>query len=155
MKITVVAIGQKMPGWAQEASDDYLHRFPADWKVELKALKAEDRTTKTVAKVMEAEAARIRAALPKDALIVIMDERGNDLTSQKLAQQINRWAEQARPIAFIIGGADGIDPTLKKEAHYALRLSSMTLPHAMARVLLLEQLYRSWSLLHNHPYHRA
>ena len=84
-----------------------------------------------------------------------MDERGADPTSTKLAQQINRWSDQGRPIAFIIGGADGIDPGLKAEADFTLRLSSLTLPHAMARVLLLEQIYRSWSLLHNHPYHRA
>ena len=95
------------------------------------------------------------AALPKDAIKVIMDERGADPTSTKLAQQINRWGDQGRPIAFIIGGADGIDPGLKAEADFTLRLSSLTLPHAMARVLLLEQIYRSWSLLHNHPYHRA
>lgn len=141
MKISVVAVGLKMPKWADEACEDYLHRFPSDWKLELKTVKA--------------EAERIRAALPKDAIKVIMDERGADPTSTKLAQQINRWGDQGRPIAFIIGGADGIDPGLKAEADFTLRLSSLTLPHAMARVLLLEQIYRSWSLLHNHPYHRA
>ena len=112
-------------------------------------------STRTIPKVMQAEAERIRAALPKDAIKVIMDERGADPTSTKLAQQINRWSDQGRPIAFIIGGADGIDPGLKAEADFTLRLSSLTLPHAMARVLLVEQIYRSWSLLHNHPYHRA
>lgn len=155
MKISVIAVGLKMPNWAAEASVDYLHRFPADWKVELKTVKAEDRNTKAIPKIMEAEAQRIRAALPKDAIMVIMDERGKDLTSTKLAEQLNRWGEQGKPIAFIIGGADGIDPSLKAQAHFMLRLSSLTLPHAMARVLLLEQIYRSWSLLHNHPYHRA
>lgn len=155
MKITVIAVGLKMAAWSSEASEDYLHRFPSDWKVELKTVKAEDRNTKSIPKVMEAEAERIRASIPRDAIIVIMDERGHDLTSQKLAQQINKWGNQGRPIAFIIGGADGIDPNLKAECSYMLRLSSLTLPHAMARVLLLEQLYRSWSLLHNHPYHRA
>ena len=104
---------------------------------------------------MEIEAERIRAALPKDSIIVIMDERGHDLTSQKLAQQLSKWSLEGRPIAFVIGGADGIDPNFKRECHYMLRLSSLTLPHAMARVLLLEQIYRSWSLLNNHPYHRA
>ena len=155
MKISVVAVGLKMPNWADEACEDYLHRFPSDWKLELKTVKAEDRNTRTIPKVMQAEAERIRAALPKDAIKVIMDERGADPTSTKLAQQINRWGDQGRPIAFIIGGADGIDPGLKAEADFTLRLSSLTLPHAMARVLLLEQIYRSWSLLHNHPYHRA
>ena len=139
MKISVVAVGLKMPKWADEACEDYLHRFPSDWKLELKTVKAEDRNTRTIPKVMQAEAERIRAALPKDAIKVIMDERGADPTSTKLAQQINRWGDQG----------------LKAEADFTLRLSSLTLPHAMARVLLLEQIYRSWSLLHNHPYHRA
>ena len=138
MKISVVAVGLKMPKWADEACEDYLHRFPSDWKLELKTVKAEDRNTRTIPKVMQAEAERIRAALPKDAIKVIMDERGADPTSTKLAQQINRWGDQGRPIAFIIGGADGIDPGLKAEADFTLRLSSLTLPHAMARVLLLE-----------------
>lgn len=155
MKISVVAVGLKMPEWAEEASQDYLARFPSDWRVEVKCVKAEDRSTKTVPKVMEAEAQRLRAALPKDCVLVIMDERGRDLTSEKLASEIQKWGDEGRPIAFIIGGADGIDPQLKKEGRLMLRLSSLTLPHAMARVLLLEQIYRSWSLLHHHPYHRA
>ena len=91
MKISVVAVGLKMPKWADEACEDYLHRFPSDWKLELKTVKAEDRNTRTIPKVMQAEAERIRAALPKDAIKVIMDERGADPTSTKLAQQINRW----------------------------------------------------------------
>lgn len=155
MKITIIAIGQKMPGWANEACENYLSRFPSDWKVELKALKAEDRSAKPIAKVMQAEAEKIRSALPKDAILVIMDERGKALTSKELALQIHKWEERSRPLAFVIGGADGIDPQLKQEGDFMLRLSSLTLPHAMARVLLSEQLYRSWSLLNNHPYHRA
>lgn len=94
MKISVVAVGLKMPKWADEACEDYLHRFPSDWKLELKTVKAEDRNTRTIPKVMQAEAERIRAALPKDAIKVIMDERGADPTSTKLAQQINRWGDQ-------------------------------------------------------------
>lgn len=87
MKISVVAVGLKIPKWADEACEDYLHRFPSDWKVELKTVKAEDRNTRTIPKVMQAEAERIRAALPKDAIKVIMDERGADPTSTKLARK--------------------------------------------------------------------
>lgn len=154
MKISVVAVGLKMPKWADEACEDYLHRFPSDWKLELKTVKAEDRNTRTIPKVMQAEAERIRAALPKDAIKVIMDERGADPTSTKLAQQINRWGDQGRQSPSS-SGAPTVSTGLKAEADFTLRLSSLTLPHAMARVLLLEQIYRSWSLLHNHPYHRA
>ncbi len=155
MKILIIAIGQKLPEWAQEACNDYLNRFPRDWSVEVKALKAEDRTTKTIEKIMQIEAERIRAAIPKDAVLVILDERGVDLTSQKLASKLNNWKDQGRPVVFVIGGADGLDKQFKSEGDVLLRLSSLTLPHAMVRVLILEQIYRSWSLLHNHPYHRA
>lgn len=155
MKISVIAIGQKLPSWANDACEDYLNRFPADWKVSVKALKAEDRGSKPIAKVMKAEAQRIREAIPKDSVLVVLDERGKDLTSVNLARELTRWSEQGQSIALVIGGADGIDPELKAEANFTIRLSSLTLPHALVRVLILEQLYRSWSLLHNHPYHRA
>lgn len=155
MKVVVIAIGQKLPEWAQIACDDYLHRFPRDWNVEVKALKAEDRNTKTTEKIMQAEAERIRSAIPKDSVVVILDERGTDLTSTKLASKMDSWNNQGRTIVFVIGGADGLDKNLKSQGDLMLRLSSLTLPHAMVRVLILEQIYRSWSLLHNHPYHRA
>ena len=147
MKVVVIAIGQKLPDWANTACEDYLRRFPKDWNVEVKALKAEDRNTKTTEK--------IRSAIPKNSVLVILDERGVDLTSVKLASKLNSWNNQGRTVVFVIGGADGLDKHLKAEGELMLRLSSLTLPHAMVRVLILEQIYRSWSLLHNHPYHRA
>ena len=155
MKVLVIAIGQKLPDWANTACEDYLRRFPKDWNVEVKALKAEDRNTNTTEKIMQAEAERIRSAIPKNSVLVILDERGVDLTSVKLASKLNSWNDQGRTVVFVIGGADGLDKHLKAEGELMLRLSSLTLPHAMVRVLILEQIYRSWSLLHNHPYHRA
>ena len=155
MKLTVVAIGQRQPAWAETACEDYLKRFPPDWKVEVKALKAEPREGKPVAVIMLAEAARIEAALGRDVRRVFLDERGTRLTSVELAQRAEAWMNDGRDVAFVIGGADGIDPALKKTADETMRLSDLTLPHAMARVLLLEQLYRAWSLRNNHPYHRA
>ncbi len=155
MKLTVVTIGQRLPGWADEACDDYLKRFPPDWKVEVKALKAEPREGKPVAAIMQAEAARMEAALERGVRRVILDERGTRLTSVQLAERTEAWLHDGRNVAFIIGGADGLAPELKQSADEAIRLSDMTLPHALARVLLLEQLYRAWSLRNNHPYHRA
>lgn len=156
MRITIVAVGLKQPAWAETAVEDYINRFPSDWKVELKIVKAEDRSpNKPISRVMELEAARIRAALPKNAFLVILDERGKDLTSVNLAQQLQKWDAQGEHIALVIGGADGIDPSLKAEGRAMLRISSFTLPHALVRVMIAEQLYRAWSLLHNHPYHRA
>ena len=155
MKITVVAVGLRQPEWAETAVADYLARFPSDFRVELKTVKAETRAGQPAAKLMAAEAERIRAAIPSGSQIVAMDERGRDLTSAQFAQQLGRWRDSAENPAFVIGGADGLDSQLKSDARLLMRLSAMTLPHALARVLLAEQIYRGWSLLANHPYHRA
>jgi 23S rRNA (pseudouridine1915-N3)-methyltransferase len=155
MKLTVVTIGQKLPEWAQTACEDYLKRFPPDWKVEVKALKAEPREGKPVPVIMQIEATRMEAVIDKGVRRVILDERGSRLTSVQLAERTEAWLNDGRDVALVIGGADGIDPTFKQTADEAIRLSDMTLPHALARVLLLEQLYRAWSMRTNHPYHRA
>ncbi len=157
MKISIVAIGQRQSEWADAAVDDYLSRFPSDYKVELKALKAESRSgqTQDPDRARAAEAARIRSALPAGCAVVALDERGKDWTTQQLAQQLSRWRDASEPVAFVIGGPDGLDDTIKRDARLQLRLSSMTLPHALARVVLVEQIYRAWSILAGHPYHRA
>lgn len=155
MKLTIVTIGQRLPDWAAQACDDYLKRFPPDWKVEVKALKAEPREGRPVAAIMQAEAARLEAAVGRGARRVILDERGTRLTSVQLAERAEAWLNDGRDVALVIGGADGLDPAFKHTADETIRLSDMTLPHALARVLLLEQLYRAWSLRTNHPYHRA
>jgi 23S rRNA (pseudouridine1915-N3)-methyltransferase len=155
MKLTVVTIGQKLPDWAQTACEDYLKRFPPDWKVEVKALKAEPREGKPVPVIMQIEAGRMDAVIDKGVRRVILDERGSRLTSVQLAERTEAWLNDGRDVALVIGGADGMDPAFKQTADEAIRLSDMTLPHALARVLLLEQLYRAWSLRTNHPYHRA
>ena len=154
MKCTVLTIGQRLPDWAQTACEDYLKRFPPDWKVEVKAVKAEPREGKPVAAIMQAEAARMEAALPKGTRRVILDERGTRLTSVQLAQRTEAWQHDGRDVALIIGGPDGLEPAFRDAAHQRIRLSDLTLPHAMVRVLLIEQLYRAWSINANHPYHR-
>jgi len=156
MRITVVAVGQRQPAWADAAVIEYLSRLPPDFKVELKTVKAESRTrTPALAQIVTAEAQRLRAAVPAGSLLVALDERGKDFSTQDLAEQLQGWRDNAQDTAFVIGGADGLAPDLKRTAHLLLRLSSMTLPHALARVVLAEQLYRAWSLLAGHPYHRA
>ena len=156
MKITVVAVGQRQPPWANAAADEYLSRLPAEFKVECKLVKAESRSGDVpLARVLSAEAARVRAAVPDGAWLIALDERGKDWTTQQVADQLRRWQDSAADVAFAIGGADGLDAKLKLEARMLLRLSSMTLPHALARVVLAEQLYRAASILAGHPYHRA
>jgi 23S rRNA (pseudouridine1915-N3)-methyltransferase len=103
---------------------------------------------------MAAEAERLRAALPKQARVVVLDERGDSLTTLALSQRMLHWQAESQEVALLIGGPDGLDPALRREAHERIRLSDLTLPHAMVRVLLVEQLYRGWSILAKHPYHR-
>ena len=154
MKFYIVAVGQRMPDWAQTAYDDYAKRFPPDIKVETKTVKTEPRGSKTVETLMAAERQRIEAAIPKGTRWVVLDERGKGLTTKALAAQWTQWQWQGEDVAFIIGGPDGLDPAIKAQASLLIRLSAFPLRHAMARVLLVEQLYRAWSLLNNHPYHR-
>lgn len=155
MKLALVAVGQRLPGWAETACEDYLKRFPPDWRVELKAVKAEPRTQgKTVDAMKAAEAQRIEAACAKGARRVVLDERGTRLTTAQLAQRLLAWQLDGRDVALLVGGPDGLADTLKDGADETLRLSDLTLPHAFARVLLAEALYRAWSVNAGHPYHR-
>ena len=154
MRLVVAAIGQRQPAWADAAWDDFAKRFPADCRLELKALKAEPRAGKAAPQCMAAEAQRLEAALPKGVRRVILDERGSRLTTAQLAERLQFWRGDGRDVALLIGGPDGLDPTLKATADETLRLSDLTLPHAFARVLLAEALYRAWSVVQGHPYHR-
>ncbi|MBC7620120.1 MAG: 23S rRNA (pseudouridine(1915)-N(3))-methyltransferase RlmH [Candidatus Saccharibacteria bacterium] len=155
MRLLIVAVGQRVPDWAQTAWDDYAKRFPHELKVELKAVKTEPRGSKTLETLCAAERVRIEAAIPtKGTRIVALDERGASLTTVALAEKLKFWQLSGDDVALVIGGPDGIDPAFRQAAHERIRLSDMTLPHAFARVLLIEQLYRAWSINANHPYHR-
>ena len=154
MRLTIVAVGQKVPDWAQTAYDDYAKRFPPELKVELKAVKTEPRGSKTLETLLAAERGRIEGAIPRGCRIVALDERGTAVTTMALADNLKNWQLSGDDVAIVIGGPDGLDPGFKQSAHQRLRLSDLTLPHAMVRVLLIEQLYRAWSITVNHPYHR-
>ncbi|AUL47064.1 23S rRNA (pseudouridine(1915)-N(3))-methyltransferase RlmH [Bordetella trematum] len=156
MKLIVAAVGTRMPDWVLTAWDDYAKRLPADCALELREIKPEPRTSgKTPAQMMAAEARRIEAALPAGARRIALDERGRDLTTMALSQQLEKWRGDGRDVALLVGGPDGLDAGLKASCDGLIRLSSLTLPHPMVRVLLAEQLYRAWAILNNHPYHRA
>jgi 23S rRNA (pseudouridine1915-N3)-methyltransferase len=155
MRLLLVAVGQRQPAWADAAFGDFAKRFPAECRLELKAVKAEPRSSgKPVPALMAAEAERIGAVLPKGARIVVLDERGERRTTAQLADRLRFWLGDGRDLALIIGGPDGIDAALRARADETLRLSDLTLPHALARVLLAEALYRAWSVTAGHPYHR-
>ena len=154
MKLWVFAIGQRAPAWADAAWDDFAKRFPPEMRLELRALKAEPRAGRSAAQCMAAEAARLEAAVPRGARRVVLDERGTRVTTVELAARLRAWRDEGGDVALLIGGPDGLDPALRATAHETLRLSDLTLPHAFVRVLLAEALYRAWSLLQGHPYHR-
>ena len=154
MRLVIVAVGQRVPDWAQTAWDDYAKRFPHEIKIELKAVKTEPRGSKTLDTLYAAERTRIEAAVPKGARVVVLDERGTTLTTLALAGRLTDWQLSGGDVALVIGGPDGIEPAFRQAAHERIRLSDLTLPHAFARVLLIEQLYRAWSVNANHPYHR-
>jgi len=154
MKLVVVAVGQRMPDWAQTACDDYARRFPPDLRLEVRTVKTEPRSSKSREVLQAAERERIQAVLPKGCRLVVLDERGTALTTRELAAQLLRWQQAGDDVALVIGGPDGLEPAFRDAAHQRIRLSDLTLPHALARVLLLEQLYRAWSINTNHPYHR-
>lgn len=150
----IVAVGLRVPDWAQMAWDDYAKRFPHEIKVALKAVKTEPRGSKTIETLYAAERARIEAVIPNGSRIVALDERGSAVTTVALAEKLKNWQLASGDVALVIGGPDGLDPAFKQAAHERIRLSDLTLPHAFARVLLIEQLYRAWSINAGHPYHR-
>jgi 23S rRNA (pseudouridine1915-N3)-methyltransferase len=155
MKLIIVSVGHKMPDWITTGFNEYTKRMPREAQITLLEIKPEPRTTgKTTAQIMEAEAQRILAALPQNCRRIALDEHGTQPTTRQLAAQMQDWMRVGGDAAFIIGGADGLHESVKQSAQQLLALSALTLPHAFVRVLLAEQLYRVYSLMHNHPYHR-
>ncbi|MGB6007068.1 23S rRNA (pseudouridine(1915)-N(3))-methyltransferase RlmH [Castellaniella sp.] len=155
MKLRIYAVGTRMPAWVQDAWQDYVKRMPRDCAIELHEIRPEPRTHgKTAAQLMQAEAQRIESALHEPAWRVMLDEHGRDVSTRDLAHHLEDWRAGGQDVALVIGGPDGLDPALKQTARQTLRLSSLTLPHPMVRILLAEQLYRAWSILSGHPYHR-
>ena len=144
-----------MPDWVQSGWDEYAKRMPPDWPVTLKEVKPEPRNTgKTSEQMMVAEARRIESALPEQSIRIALDERGKDLDTKKFADTLNQWHQASASLSLIIGGPDGLDDSFKKQCQGLIRLSSMTMPHPLVRVVLIEQIYRAWSLINHHPYHR-
>lgn len=154
MKLTILAVGHRQPDWVNAGCAEYLKRMPRELPLGITEIKPEGRGSKTREQLLAAEKGRIREHLPNNFRLVVLDERGDDLTTLKLAKRLEAWMQDGRDVALLIGGADGLDEEFKQKADDKLRLSSLTLPHGMARLLLCEQLYRAVSVLKNHPYHR-
>ena len=156
MQLIIAAVGHKMPAWIEDGFGEYAKRMPPECRIHLKEIKPVERSgSKTAETVMALERAKIEAAIPKGSRVVALDERGKDLTTVQLSQLLTQWQQDGRDVTFVIGGADGLDAGFKASADMLVRISSLTLPHGMVRVLLAEQLYRAWSITQNHPYHRV
>ena len=155
MKLRILSVGHKMPGWVEEACKEYLKRMPREFTTEIIEIKPDKRAAgKNALQVQEAESKRILEAVGRDYLVAL-DEHGQEVTTLQLAERMQKWQGDGRDVALVIGGADGLHPDVKTRADWQWSLSKLTLPHGMVRVLLAEQLYRGWSVITNHPYHRG
>ena len=155
MRIHLITVANKAPSWVTDGYNEYARRMPPEARLELVEVKPEPRAGgKTAAQMMTAEARRITAAIPKGAAVVALDERGRDTDTKALAKHLEGWLAGGADVALIVGGPDGLAPEIKSQASGLLRLSSLTLPHALVRVVLAEALYRAWSVAKGHPYHR-
>lgn len=154
MRLNILAVGHRQPAWVAEGCSEYLKRMPRELPASVTEIKPEPRGSKTREQLLAAERVRLLDAMPGACRLVVLDEKGDDLTTLNLARRLEAWMQDGRDVALLIGGADGLDEEFKRAADDRLRLSSLTLPHGMARLLLCEQLYRAVSVLKNHPYHR-
>jgi 23S rRNA (pseudouridine1915-N3)-methyltransferase len=156
MQLIIAAVGHKMPAWIEDGFGEYAKRMPPECRLHLKEIKPIERSgSRSAETVMAQERTKIESAIPKGSRIIALDERGKDLTTLQLSQLLTQWQQDGRDVTFVIGGADGLDAGFKGSADMLIRISSLTLPHGMVRVLLAEQLYRAWSITQNHPYHRV
>jgi 23S rRNA (pseudouridine1915-N3)-methyltransferase len=155
VRVTLLAVGHRMPAWVREGFEEYARRMPPEIRIELVELKPEDRGAgRSTGKAIEAEGERILGALPPGAQLLALDERGKAVTTQGLSVMLAGWMRDGIHPVFAVGGADGLSEAVKSRADRLVSLSCLTLPHAMVRVLLAEQLYRAWTILSRHPYHR-
>lgn len=155
LKLRIVAVGHKMPAWVTAGVEEYAKRMPREATLELVEIKPDKRAAgKGGEQVREAEAQRILDAVGRDYLVAL-DEHGQEPTTLQLAEKFKGWLNLGKDVALVIGGADGLHPSLIQRANWTWSLSRLTLPHGMVRVMLVEQLYRAWSVINNHPYHRG
>ena len=155
MRVTVLALGHRMPSWIQEGWNEYVKRMPPEVRVELVELKPEDRGAgRSVERAKQLEGERVLEALPANSTLIALDERGKAVSTQGLSVMLSEWMRDGSHPVFAIGGADGHADEVRTRASKLVSLSALTLPHALVRVVLAEQLYRAWTILARHPYHR-
>jgi 23S rRNA (pseudouridine1915-N3)-methyltransferase len=154
MRVRVIAVGTRPPGWVRSACADYITRLRSQLPVELIEIGSGGRSGGASQRAVTAEGQRVLAALRPEEYVVTLDERGSEFSTRELAAWLGKRMQEGQNLAFLIGGPDGHAAEVRARGNLSLSLSRLTLPHALARVLLIEQLYRAHSLLTHHPYHR-
>ena len=145
-----------MPGWVDVASEDFIKRLPAEININTILLPLIKRgKNPDVPRIVRDESLKLLAAVPKGSMLVVLDVLGKSVTTMKLSEMLETWLQNGQDVSIIIGGPDGVSDDLLSKASQKISLSALTFPHTLVRVVLLEQIYRSWSILNNHPYHRA
>ena len=156
MRLRLIAVGTRLPAWVQSGVSDYVARFPREWRFELTEIPVAARgANPDIARLKDAEGQRMLKAIPDGARVIALDERGDALDTVQWSKALAQWQQDGRDTCLLIGGPDGLAPACRSRAERAWSLSKLTLPHALVRVLVAEQLYRAWSVLANHPFHRA
>lgn len=156
MQIHLIAIGEKMPAWVQQGYQEYAKRLPAECTLKLVEIPAGKRSKNAdIARIMRDETDHLLSAIPKGAHVVALEVGGRDWSTEQLADKLGDWMQSGQDIALLVGGPDGMTEQARKAADQLWSLSSLTLPHPLVRIVLAEQIYRAWSVLRNHPYHRA
>jgi 23S rRNA (pseudouridine1915-N3)-methyltransferase len=156
MKILLIAVGTRMPAWVETAFADYAGRMPRECRLQLVEIPAAERGKNAdIARAKQSEGEKMLKAIPRDSYVIALDERGDTLGSPEWARDMQVWLQSGRDTCLLVGGPDGHAPEVLQRADRRWSLSKLVLPHPLVRVLVAEQLYRAWSLLSNHPYHRA
>ncbi len=156
MKIHLIAVGNRMPPWVEQGYGEYAKRLPPECRLNLIEIASAKRGKNVdVSRLMRDEGQRILAALPKGCRVVALEVNGKSWSTEQLADQLEGWLQQGSDLALLVGGPDGLDPACRERADQLWSLSPLTLPHPLVRVVLAEQLYRAWTILQNHPYHRG
>jgi len=155
MKIKLLAVGTKMPSWVTQGYDEYARRMPSDMQLQLQELGLGFRgKSADLKRAIAKEGEQMLAAIPAQDYVIALDVLGNPWSTQQLAKQCGDWRMSGRNVTLLVGGPDGLDPACVARADQRWSLSPLTLPHPLVRVVLAEQIYRAWSLLNNHPYHK-
>ncbi|KPQ19253.1 23S rRNA (pseudouridine(1915)-N(3))-methyltransferase RlmH [Halomonas sp. HL-93] len=155
MKIRLLAVGSKMPAWVEEGVETYRKRMPKEFSLDIEEIALGQRGKNAdIARAREQEAERIRSKLRGNEHLVALEVSGKAWTTEQLAEQADHWRLQSQDVVLLVGGPDGLDPHVSAMAHQQWSLSPLTLPHPLVRIMLAEQLYRAWTLLVGHPYHR-